>query len=110
MNTLTLRELCTETGISRRAVQGYEKAGLVAPIGKNKYGYLLYQRQAAERVREIRFYQEIGFSIREICSLIDGPSAVKRAALAERVEALGEERERLKELIDEAKRRLELLA
>ena len=38
----TLRQVCTGLKLSRRAVQGYEQAGLVAPSGKNKYGYLLY--------------------------------------------------------------------
>ena len=44
----TLRQVCTELNVSRRAVQGYEKAGLVAPSGKNKYGYLLYGEEARE--------------------------------------------------------------
>ena len=38
----TLRQVCTGLKLSRRAVQGYEQAGLVATFGKNKYGYLLY--------------------------------------------------------------------
>ena len=31
-----LRQVCAELKISRRTIQGYEKAGLVAPSGKNK--------------------------------------------------------------------------
>ena len=42
MAEMTLRELCDSLGVSRRAVQGYEKAGLVSPEGKNERGYLLY--------------------------------------------------------------------
>ena len=42
----TLHELCDALGVSRRAVQGYEKAGLVAPSGRNKYGHLLYDEKA----------------------------------------------------------------
>ena len=33
----TLREVCDLLGVSRRAVQGYEKVGLVEPSGRNKY-------------------------------------------------------------------------
>lgn len=33
MNTMTLREVCDSLGVSRRTVQGYEKAGLVKPTG-----------------------------------------------------------------------------
>ena len=60
----TLRQLCAELKVSRRAVQGYEKAGLVAPAGKNKYGHLLYGEPERERIRLIRFYQELGFEFR----------------------------------------------
>lgn len=35
---MTLREVCNKTGVSRRAIQGYEKVGLVLSSGKNKYG------------------------------------------------------------------------
>lgn len=36
MEEKTLREVCDLVGITRRAIQGYEKAGLVVPVGKNK--------------------------------------------------------------------------
>ena len=48
----TLRQVCTELKVSRRAVQGYEKAGLVAASGKNKYGHLLYGEPERERILE----------------------------------------------------------
>ena len=32
----TLREMCNETNVTRRAVQGYEKLGLVFASGKNE--------------------------------------------------------------------------
>lgn len=34
MSEITLREVCEKLGVSRRAVQGYEKAGLVTASGK----------------------------------------------------------------------------
>lgn len=39
---MTLREICEALEVSRRAIQGYEKAGLVVATGRNKYGHLLY--------------------------------------------------------------------
>ena len=59
-----LRQVCAELKISRRTIQGYEKAGLVAPSGKNKYGHLLYGETEQERIRLIRFYQLLGFQLR----------------------------------------------
>lgn len=67
----TLRQMCTQLGLSRRAVQGYEKAGLVAPSGRNKYGHLLYGQPEQERVRLIQFYQQLGFHLKEIKVLLE---------------------------------------
>lgn len=49
-NRKTLREVCEMYRVTRRAIQGYEKAGLVLPSGKNKYGYLLYDEEAQRRI------------------------------------------------------------
>lgn len=56
----TLNELCSSMGVSRRAVQGYEKAGLVAASDKNKYGYLLYDEEAQGKVKQIKLFQQAG--------------------------------------------------
>lgn len=66
---MTLKEVCNHVGVTRRAVQGYEKAGLVKSIDKNKYGHLLYDDSAIEKIREIKQYQNFGFSIKEIQEL-----------------------------------------
>ena len=64
MQDATLREVCAKYKVSRRAVQGYEKAGIVKSTGKNKMGYLLYDAATQERIGIIRMYQEIGYSVR----------------------------------------------
>ena len=99
----TLRQVCAELNVSRRAVQGYEKAGLVAPAGRNKYGYLLYGEPERERIRLIRFYQQLGFQLKEIQPLLDAPDPVKKAALQAKVAKLEAEHTRLQELIHRAK-------
>ena len=81
MNNKFLSDVCAETGATRRAVQGYEKVGLVSAVGKNKYGYLLYDDAGVERIRTIRFFQKIGFSIKEIQMLIDAPPDRQKEAL-----------------------------
>lgn len=81
MNELTLKEVCTTYNVSRRAIQGYEKAGLVSATGKTMRGYLLYDAAAQDRIRKIKLFQDIGFSIKEICEIIDAPPSVIRTAL-----------------------------
>ena len=75
----TLHELCDELRVTRRVIQGYEKAGLVSATGRNKYGHLLYNEKAQERIVQIRMYQQLGFSIREIKELIDAPDSFVKA-------------------------------
>ena len=58
----TLHELCDMLGVSRRAVQGYEKAGLVVPTGRNKYGHLLYDESAQQRVAQIMDISQVQVS------------------------------------------------
>ena len=97
---MTLREICETLGVSRRALQGYEKAGLVASTGRNKYGHLLYDEKARERIAEIKFYQQLGFSIKEISDIIDASNVVVKNAL-ERQE-LVEEKNQIDYLIERA--------
>ena len=53
----TLHLLCDELGVTRRVIEGYEKAGLASATGRNKYGHLLYNEKAQERIVQIRMYQ-----------------------------------------------------
>ncbi len=99
MKDLTLREMCTAFGISRRAVQGYEKAGLVFASGKNKRGHLLYDKPAQERVKQIKLFQQMGFTIREIRELIDAPNDILKPALEKQLQNRIEEKENLDALI-----------
>ena len=92
MAEMTLHELCDSLGVSRRAVQGYEKAGLVSPVGKNVRGYLLYDKNTQERINRIKLYQQFGFTIKEITWLIDAPVDELKNALEKQVEKMKEER------------------
>ena len=99
----TLRQLCAELGLSRRTIQGYEKAGLVAPSGRNKYGHLLYGKPEQEHIQLIRFYQQMGFSLKEIKNLLEAPDSVKKTVLQAQVKKLEAEHTRLLDVIRQAK-------
>ena len=70
MEEKTLKEVCELVGVTRRAVQGYEEAGLVTATGRNKYGHLLYDDRAVEKIKEIKQYQDFGFEVKEIKVLL----------------------------------------
>lgn len=106
---MMLREICSEFEISRRTVQGYEKAGLVSATGRNKYGHLLYDENAIQRIAKIKFYQQLGFSLKEITEIIDAPDAVLKAKLENQVETLNKEKEEMQELIEKAEQMIKAL-
>lgn len=99
MSTKTLREVCKTAGVTRRAVQGYERAGLVSASCRNERGYLLYDEEAEEKIKRIKLFQEMGFTIKEICELDHAPNHVLKAALEIRVEKLRKEYGRVNDMI-----------
>ena len=102
----TLSELCSTLQVSRRAIQGYEKTGLVVASGKNKYGHLLYDAEAEERIRRIKLYQQLGFRLKEI---MDAPNQIVKAAISRQIENLQCEIYLKREVIREAEELIEQL-
>lgn len=109
MELLTLKEVCESVGVSRRSIQCYEKAGLMMPSDKNKYGHLLYDIHAIHRAEMIKFMQELGFKLREIKDIIDAPSDVKKEVLERRIKELEKEIVRLDQIIKGATEYIETL-
>lgn len=109
MAELLLREVCELMGISRRALQGYEKAGLVSHTGKTDRGYFLYDEMAQRRIQEIRFYQDMKFKIRDIKELLNAPKEEKRKLLENQIGVLEREHQQIQGTIDEAIKLLEKL-
>lgn len=95
MGEITLREVCNLLGVTRRAVQGYEKVGLVEAFGRNKYGYLLYDELAVEKIKTIKQYQEFGFSVKEIKVLSQVPTEEYVTMMTNRLSKMKEELRKL---------------
>ena len=95
MEKKTLREVCELVGITRRTVQGYEKVGLVAPVGKNKYGYLLYDEVAVEKIKLIKQYQNLGFPVKQIKVLLKTTDEVYVKMMVERLKDMQVELQKL---------------
>lgn len=106
MQEMTLKEVCKKIGVTRRAVQGYEKAGLVSFSGKNKYGYLLYDEVAIEKIRIIKMYQDFGFTIKEIKELLAVSDEIYMRMMKEHIEAMKMEMAMLGERIRVAEKHI----
>ena len=102
MEEKTLHEVCETFGVSRRAVQGYEKAGLVSASGKNERGHLLYDKNSQERIQQIRMYQQMGFKVKEISLLLDASDQQLKQVLESQIEKLAGEKKQMELLIKKA--------
>lgn len=104
-----LREVCESIGVTRRAVQGYEQMGLVSPTGRNKMGYLLYDEEAQNKIRQIKQYQDFGFTLSEIKKLDNASAEEIRIALEYRVEKIRQDIKRMTDILSIAENMLNML-
>lgn len=102
MESKTLHEICLALNVTRRMVQGYEKAGLVCASSKNKYGHLLYDAKTCQRIVRIRWLQRIGFKLKEIKDIIDAPMDVMKNALEKQLLQLHKDKEEIEVCIQKA--------
>lgn len=99
MEEKTLREVCEMLGVSRRAIQGYEKAGLLVASGKNERGYLLYDKNCQERIQQILLYRKMGFRVKEIKKLFEASEVELKKMLEKQVVKIEEEQQEMDMLI-----------
>lgn len=99
MEYKTLHEVCLLTGATRRAIQGYELQGLVKSTCRNKYGHLLYDEEAIERIKLIKLYQSAGCSLKEITKIMNSTDEVKNEIVKNKIETLKQKQETIQELI-----------
>ena len=100
----TLKDVCNELMISRRIVQGYEAKKLIKPVSKNKYGHLLYDDETVKRIAFIRFSQETGLSLDDICSFIDESFKDAKERLSRQASHLRLEKERIDFMLNQLER------
>lgn len=109
MDYKTLREVGELTGVSRRAIQGYEKAGLVAAVDKNSRGYLLYDLKSIDRILLIKLFQQMGFSVKQIADFIDEPKSVVKDTVEKKIAGLEKKKEEIDQIINRAYHLIEQL-
>ena len=106
---MTLKEVCKETGVTRKIVQTYENYGLVKATTKNKYGYLLYDDAAVKKSKKIRLYQRFGYRLLEIAKLEYMTVDEQVMILKEKINNMYDNQSETAELIEMAEQLLENL-
>ena len=99
----TVKEVSELTGVSVRALQYYDRIGLLSPAARTEAGYRLYDDASLERLQQILLFRELEFPLREIRSILDAPDFDRNRALEQQIKLLTLKREHLDNLIDLAR-------
>jgi DNA-binding transcriptional MerR regulator len=78
---LTVSQVSKLSTVSVRTLHHYDEIGLLRPSGRSVAGYRLYGQRDLERLQQILFYRELGFSLDEIKQILSSSSFDLRAAL-----------------------------
>ena len=95
----TVTEIAKQTGVSVRTLHHYDAIGLLKPTMTTDAGYRLYGEDALERLYLIIIYRELGFSLKQIASILDAPDFDRNAALEQQILLLEEKRQQLQNRI-----------
>jgi len=103
-------ELARQAGVNIQTVRFYERERLLAAPPRTAAGYRCYSQQDLERVVFIKVCQQLGFTLKDICSLTElhgrvAGAADGRASAAERLKIAAIAQDRLRQ-IDEKLRQL----
>jgi DNA-binding transcriptional MerR regulator len=80
--TYTVGKVARLAHVSVRALRHYDELGLLRPSRRTEAGYRLYTSEDLERLQQVLFYKELGFSLEEIRDLMADPAFDRREALA----------------------------
>ncbi len=105
----TVKAVSKLAGISVRALHHYDHIGLLRPASLSPAGYRQYSEADLERLQEVLFFRELGFSLAEIKRIVSSPRYDRRGALQEHRRLLLEKRQRLDKLIQSVERTLAAL-
>ena len=100
----TVKEVSALTGLSVRALQYYDRIGLLPPAAKTEAGYRLYDDASLERLQQILLFRELEFPLRDIQTILSSPDFDRDRALEQQIALLELKKEHLDELILLARR------
>lgn len=100
---MKISEVSKLTGVSVRALQHYDKIGLLHPTKYTESGYRLYDDTALEILQQILLFRELEFPLKEIKKILNNPDFDQQKALEQQITLLTLKKERLEKLISFAR-------
>lgn len=77
----TVGDVAQTAHMSVRALHHYDELELLRPSRRTEAGYRLYTSDDLERLQQVLFYKELGFSLAEIREIMADPTYDRREAL-----------------------------
>ena len=100
---MTVNEVSKLTGVSVRALQYYDRIGLLKPTEYTAAGYRLYDDTALEMLQQILLFKELEFPLKEIKEILSRPDYDRGKALEQQITLLTMKKEHLENLIEFAR-------
>ncbi|MFS8479409.1 MAG: MerR family transcriptional regulator [Micromonosporaceae bacterium] len=95
----TVGEVARLARVTVRTLHHYDEIGLLSPTARTSAGYRRYSDADLERLQQIRYYRELGFSLEEIGAILDDPQADPVEHLRRQHELLTVRIKRLQEMV-----------
>ena len=96
---MTVHEVSRLTGVSIRALQYYDKIGLLPPAEYTESGYRLYDDASLERLQQILLFRELEFPLKDVKEIVNSPNFDRSKALKQQIELLMLKKEHIENLI-----------
>ncbi|MCA9946626.1 MAG: MerR family transcriptional regulator [Anaerolineales bacterium] len=96
----TIKQLADLANVSRRTLRYYDQIDLLKPSSVGANGYRYYDQEKVLRLQQIRFYQELDFSLEQIQKMLDKSDFNALQSLKAQKAALQKQAKRLDRLID----------
>lgn len=95
----TIKQLADLANVSRRTLRYYDQIDLLKPTAVADNNYRYYDKTAVLRLQQIRFYQELDFSLDDIRQILEKSDFNALQSLQTQKAALQQQAERLNRLI-----------
>ena len=97
---MTVGEVARLAGVTVRTLHHYDEVGLVTPAGRTEAGYRSYGDDEVERLQEVLFFRELGFSLATVKEILMEPDYKRADALAQQRTLLAAQANRLLAMVD----------
>lgn len=99
MRLFKVKEVADLVGVSVRTLHHYDQIGLLKPGSASPAGYRLYTDQDLEKLQQVLFFKELGFSLQETKVIIDNPGFDRKQAMIGQKKLLIAKKNRLERII-----------